>query len=86
MPAAEPPPKWPISRPIAFEWRDDGGSLMSYETRLYVEEDGGMTTTVPRPPAGELGAVRDESSSYPVEIHSRKKVPTGVELTLGYLW
>ena len=85
-PASAPPPKWPISRPIAFEWRDAGGSLISYETRLFVEEDGGMTATVPAVPAGDLGNVREESSAYPVEIRSKRRVPSGFELKLEYLW
>lgn len=85
-PEPPPPPKWPISRPIAFEWRDAGGSLISYETRLLVEDDGGMTTTVPAVPAGDLGNVREESSSYPVEILSRRRVPAGFELKLEFLF
>jgi hypothetical protein len=59
---------------------------MSYETRLLVEEDGGMTTNVPRVPKGDLANVREESSSYPIEIKSRRRVPAGFELKLGYLW
>jgi hypothetical protein len=45
-----------------------------------------MTTTVPAVPAGDLGNVREESSSYPVEIRSRRRVPSGFELKLNYLW
>ncbi len=60
--------------------------MISYETRLFVEEDGGMTTTVPAVPAGDLGNVREESSSYPVEIRSRQRVSSGFELKLDYLW
>lgn len=85
-PAPAPPPKWPISRPIAFEWRDAGGNLISYNTQLLVEEDGGMTTTVPAAPTGDLANVRDRSSSYPVEIRSRRRVGSGFELKLDYLW
>lgn len=85
-PALPPQPKWPISRPISFEWRDASGSLISHPTRLLVEEDGGMTTTVPTAPKGDLANVRDESSTYPVEIRSRSRVNSGLELKLDYLW
>jgi hypothetical protein len=60
--------------------------VISYGTLLFVEEDGGMTATVPAAPAGDLGNVREESSSYPVEIRSRRRVPSGFELKLDYLW
>jgi hypothetical protein len=85
-PVPPPPPKWPVTRTIAFEWREAGGALVSFETRMLVEEDGGMTTTVPQAPGGDLGNVREESSSYPVEIISRRRVNGGFELKLGYLW
>lgn len=85
-PAATPPPKWPVTRTISFEWRDAGGSIISYETKLFVYEDSGMTTTVAHAPEGDLANVREESSSYPVEIRSRRRAAAGYELTLGYLW
>lgn len=45
-----------------------------------------MTTTVPKAPPGDLANVREESSSYPVEIRSRSRVAAGFELKLDYLW
>lgn len=45
-----------------------------------------MSTTVPAVPVGDLGNVREESSSYPVEIRSRRRVQAGFELTLDFLF
>lgn len=74
-------------RPILIEWKDKKGRKVWQKGHLDLDRFRGLTVIVrQRPPSGSVAQVREQGSTYPVEIVSTRPAGGGFELNLDYLW
>ena len=87
QPVAEPSPHEAVARAILIEWKGATGRKVSQRTHLELNRTRGLTVVVPQQPLlNSVAQVREQGSTYPVEILSTRPAGGGFELNMDYLW
>jgi hypothetical protein len=76
----------PRLRRATIEWRDETGKRSEQAAQLQSDRTQSLFALVKqRPPECFVAQVREQGSSYPVEVRSVVELDVGFELELGYL-
>lgn len=85
-PAATASPSKLATREVVLEWRGEDGNAIRQAAQIRTEGRYLVARVALQAPEGLIAQVREEASSYPVEIVSAVSVEGGYEIALDYLW
>ena len=75
----------PTIRQATIEWRDESGNRTEQAARLQSDAHSLFALVKRRPPDCLVAQLREQGSSYPVEVSSVAELDDGFELELAYL-